>query len=74
MPKSKVRKGTNRSPQRKLTKEQSRLLLMEPEEIEGATFEDDETISRILKLTEGIPLELRRRWAEEWREEHRQSK
>jgi hypothetical protein len=47
---------------------------MKSEEIDRTTFEDDETISRILKLMEGIPLELRRRWAEEWREEHRQSK
>jgi hypothetical protein len=47
---------------------------MKSEEIDRATFEDDETISRILKLMEGIPLELRLRWAEEWREEHRRSK
>jgi hypothetical protein len=74
MSKSKVGRGHNRSKQRRLTEEQRWLLLMKSEEIDRATFEDDETISRILKLMEGIPLELRLRWAEEWLEEHRRSK
>ena len=58
----------------KLTEEQRRLLLMEPEEIERASWEDNELIRRIRELMEGIPLDLRRRWAEEWREEHKRSK
>jgi hypothetical protein len=69
MPKSKTRKKTNR--RRKLAEKQRRLLLMTPEEIERADFSDDEVLKRIRELMEGIPLELRRKWAEEWREEHR---
>lgn len=72
MPKSKSRKKTNR--RRKLTEKQRQLLLMTPEEIEQADFSDDLLIRKIEELLKDFPLEVRRQWAEEWREEHRRSR
>jgi len=70
MPKRKVGKGNNQSKQRKLTEEQIRLLTSDPNE----PVEEDEWLRKILEPFRFWPLEVRRRWAEEWREEHRRSK
>lgn len=74
MLKNKSRKVSNRRKRPKLTEEQIRLLMMELEEIEQANLEGDDVTRRIRELMKGIPLDLRRRWAEEWREEHRRSR
>jgi hypothetical protein len=47
------------------------LLLSDPDE---ADFSDDPLVRKIEEAFEGWTLEERRRWAEEWREKHRQSK
>ncbi len=47
------------------------LLLSDSDE---ADFSDDPLVRKIEEAFEGWTLEERRRWAEEWREKHRQSK
>ncbi len=71
MPKRKAPKSLNRRSRRKLTEEQKRLLMMEPEEWD---FSQNEVLRKIHELVSAWPLEVRRQWAEEWRKEHRQGK
>jgi len=70
MPKSQTRKGSHRTNHRKLTERQIRLLLSDPDE----PMEEDDWLREILEPFRFWSLELRKRWAEEWREEHRRSK
>ena len=43
-------------------------------DLDEADFSDDPLVRKIEEAFEGWTLEERRRWAEEWREKHRQSK
>jgi hypothetical protein len=70
MPKPKYAKRGSSNSQRKLTENQRRLLLATPETV----TKRDPITRKIRELLSVFPLELRRRWAEEWREEHRRSK
>jgi len=69
MPKNRSRKRHNRDKRPKLTEEQIRLLMGDPDE----PIEEDEWMRKVLEPFRFWPLEVRKRWAEEWREEHRQS-
>jgi hypothetical protein len=71
MPKGKASKSLNCRSRRKLTEEQRRLLMMEPEDWD---FSQNEVLRKIHELVSAWPLEVRRQWAEEWRKEHRQGK
>ncbi len=71
MPKGRSRKGTNRDRRLKLTEEQRRLLMADPEELE---FSQDAFFQQLWAPFEGWSLKELRRWAEEWRAEHRHSK
>jgi len=56
---------------RRLSDEALRLLLAESDEFD---FSDDPLVRKLNEAFEGWSLEERRRWAEEWREEHRRGK
>lgn len=70
MTKRSLRKGSDREKRQKLTEEQIRLLLSDPDE----PIEESEWLHKILEPFRFWSLEIRRRWAEEWREEHRLSR
>lgn len=53
------------------SEEMKQFLLREPEEID---FSNDAFIQKLLAPFADFPVEVTRRWAEEWREEHRRSK
>jgi|FaiFalFF_MnMetaG_3_1042247.scaffolds.fasta_scaffold62011_1 hypothetical protein len=53
------------------SEEMRQFLLREPEEID---FSNDAFIQKLLAPFADFPVEVTRRWAEEWREEHRRSK
>lgn len=67
MPRNKSKKSSNRKKRARLTEEQVRLLLSDPNE----PIEESEWLRKILEPFRFWPLEVRKRWAEEWREEHR---
>ena len=53
------------------SEEMRQFLLREPEEID---FSNDAFIQKLLAPFADFPVEVTRRWAEEWREEHRRSR
>ncbi|MFA0751818.1 MAG: hypothetical protein SLRJCFUN_002221 [Candidatus Fervidibacter sp.] len=52
-------------------KEIRQFLLKEPEEVD---LSNDEFIQKLLSPFADFPIEVTRRWAEEWREEHRRGR
>jgi len=71
MPKRKTARAVSSKRKPRLTEEALRLLLAEDDEID---FSDDLLVRKLEEAFDGWSLEERRRWAEEWREEHRESK
>ncbi|MCX7969550.1 MAG: hypothetical protein N3B10_13840 [Armatimonadetes bacterium] len=71
MPKRKSAISKVSKPKLQLSEEVIRLLTMEGDEFD---FSDDPLVRKLEEAFEGWSLEERRRWAEEWREEHRKSK
>ncbi len=70
MPRKKLQVTDGKKHETRL-KEIRQFLLKEPEEVD---FSGDEFIQKLLSPFADFPVEVTRRWAEEWREEHRRSK
>ncbi len=71
MPERKSNSSPSRRQGSKRLKEIRQFLKMEPEEMD---FSNDEFVQKILAPFADFPVEVTRRWAEEWREEHRRNK
>lgn len=71
MPNRKTERTVSSKRKPRLTEEALRLLMAEDDEID---FSNDPLVRKLEEAFEGWSLEERRRWAEEWREEHRKSK
>ncbi|MCS7265867.1 MAG: hypothetical protein NZ805_13665 [Armatimonadetes bacterium] len=67
----KPKSSQNKRRTSKRLEEIRRFLKKEPEEMD---FSQDEFIQKILAPFADFPVEVTRRWAEEWREEHRHSR
>ncbi len=68
MLKRKSQKSRNKRRELKRLEERRRFLKVEPDEMD---FSDDEFVRKILAPFADFPEEVTRRWAKEWREEHR---